>query len=230
MDKEKDTQSMGTISDFLVQKLKEDGENLEATREYLLSMFLSSATDALFYARRNAGLTQEQLAERLGKKQSAIARWEADVDGKISLRQYVEIAQACGVSPFVLTLEPLESLRDFIVHNPEVLPTQEIYQHWKKKLSEPLHTPQPAALKPSTVQTPVSAAPPTNLTNSTHEGVQAVNFVEQYLGLEQLRSVSLQLQSDNVTNMGRILSASASDQLEVSQTFSSFNQEKAIAA
>lgn len=137
MDKEKDSQPMETISDFLVQMLREDGEDLESTREYLLSMFLSSAIDALFYARRKAGLTQEQLAQKLGKKQSAIARWEADVDGKMSLRQYVEIAQACGVTPFAMALEPLEALRNFVLDNPEDLPTQELYLAWMKRAVEP---------------------------------------------------------------------------------------------
>ena len=137
MGNEKDTQSMGTVSDFLSRKLREDGENLEATQEYLMSMFLSSAVDALFDARRKAGLTQKQLAQKLGKKQSAIARWEADVDGKMSLRQYVEIAQACGVNPFALVLESLEALRDFVIDNPEALPTQELYQDWAQRKNEP---------------------------------------------------------------------------------------------
>lgn len=138
MDKEKVPQTMRTVSDFLSQKLSEDGEDLEATREYLMSVFLSSSVDALFDARRKAGLTQKQLAQKLGKKQSAIARWEADVDGKMSLRQYIEIAQACGVNPFVIALESLEHLREFIIDDPEVLPTQELYQDWMKKKSEPL--------------------------------------------------------------------------------------------
>lgn len=137
MGNEKDTQSMGTVSDFLSRKLMEDGENLEATREYLMSMFLSSAVDALFDARRKAGLTQKQLAQKLGKKQSAIARWEADVDGRMSLKQYVEIAQACGANPFVLALESLEHLREFVIDDPDVLPTQELYQEWMQRKTEP---------------------------------------------------------------------------------------------
>lgn len=138
MGNEKDIQSMGTVSDFLSRKLSEDGEKLEATREYLMSMFLSSAVDALFDARRKAGLTQKQLAQKLGKKQSAIARWEADVDGRMSLRQYVEIAQACGVSPFVMVLESLEHLREFVIDDPDVLPTQELYQEWEQRKNESL--------------------------------------------------------------------------------------------
>ncbi len=81
-------------------------------------------------------LTQKQLAQKLGKKQSAIARWEADVDGKMSLRQYVEIAQACGVNPLVLALESLEHLREFVIDDPDVLPTQELYQEWERRKNE----------------------------------------------------------------------------------------------
>ena len=42
--------------------------------------------EALFYARREAGLTQAQLADRLQTKHSSIACWEADTSGSISLR------------------------------------------------------------------------------------------------------------------------------------------------
>ncbi|MFL5629384.1 MAG: helix-turn-helix domain-containing protein [Ktedonobacteraceae bacterium] len=230
MDKEKETQSMGTMSDFLTRKLRVDGKNLEATREYLMSMFLSSATDALFNARRMAGLTQEQLAQKLGKKQSAIARWEADVDGKMSLRQYVEIAQACGVSPFVIALEPLESLRDFLIDNPEVLPTQELYQALMKKKSEPLQVSLPITAKTFMVQEAVSLAPSTNATISTQEGKQAVRFAEQLLrDQRQVGKVSFQLPSDNVTNMSLGFQILNPHQQEVSQPFSTVNQVKAMA-
>jgi transcriptional regulator with XRE-family HTH domain len=50
---------------------------------------------ALIRARADAGLTQEELAERMGTKQEAIARWEG---GKVmpSTRTLVRLAKATG--------------------------------------------------------------------------------------------------------------------------------------
>ena len=47
--------------------------------------------------RSSAGLTQRQLAERMGKPQSMIARWELGHDVP-RLDSLVAIANACGVS------------------------------------------------------------------------------------------------------------------------------------
>src|SRR5271157_3929395 len=99
MEKAKDTRIMGTMADYLIRKLKDEKNGLENAVAFLRAAFLSSAVDALFYARRKAGLTQEQVAQKLGKKQEAIARWEADKEGRMSLRQYFDLAVACGRIP-----------------------------------------------------------------------------------------------------------------------------------
>lgn len=58
-----------------------------------------AALDALLQARREAGLTQAQVAERMGIKQSALARIESSLGSKkhsptlATLRKY---AAACG--------------------------------------------------------------------------------------------------------------------------------------
>lgn len=58
-----------------------------------------AALDALLRARREAGLTQAQVAERMGIKQSALARIESSLGSKkhsptlATLRKY---ADACG--------------------------------------------------------------------------------------------------------------------------------------
>ena len=54
-----------------------------------------SLAAALIRARANAGLTQEQLAGRMGTKQEAVARWEG---GKIlpSTRTLTRLAKATG--------------------------------------------------------------------------------------------------------------------------------------
>ena len=50
---------------------------------------------ALIRARADAGLTQEELAERMGTKQAAVARWEG---GKVmpSTRTLARLAKATG--------------------------------------------------------------------------------------------------------------------------------------
>lgn len=58
-----------------------------------------AALDALLQARREAGLTQAQVAERMGIKQSSLARIESSLGSKkhsptlATLRKY---AEACG--------------------------------------------------------------------------------------------------------------------------------------
>ncbi len=136
MTHDKDTQVSGTINDYLVEKLANEQENTEFIAEYLKASFLTSAVQELFYARRNAYLTQEELAQKLGKKQEAIARWEADFDGKMSLRQYVELALACGVVPLPLRTEPINDVRDYVIDNSEAQWTQELYDIWKKRKSQ----------------------------------------------------------------------------------------------
>jgi hypothetical protein len=54
-------------------------------------------------------------AERLHTKQPAIARLEADFDGAMSLRRYVDFALACGFIPHHFTFTPIETARNFII-------------------------------------------------------------------------------------------------------------------
>ncbi len=58
-------------------------------------MFMRSA-DLLIAGRRRAGLSQEQLAERLGRTQSTIARWESGYQHP-PLESVVEALHACGL-------------------------------------------------------------------------------------------------------------------------------------
>ncbi|MGH2485612.1 MAG: helix-turn-helix domain-containing protein, partial [Ktedonobacterales bacterium] len=87
----------GTVEDAIRVLLAHDDD---AAREYLKESFLTRAMLALFNARRDVGLTQAQLAERLGTQQSSIARLERDLSGSVTLRRFVEVALACGVMPF----------------------------------------------------------------------------------------------------------------------------------
>jgi transcriptional regulator with XRE-family HTH domain len=54
------------------------------------------SADLLVAGRRRAGLSQEQLAERLGRTQSTIARWESGYQHP-PLESVVEALHACGL-------------------------------------------------------------------------------------------------------------------------------------
>ena len=130
MEKYKNNQISETTDDIIVQELTDENNGPAFVREFLKAGFLSSAVDALFYARRQADLTQAQVAERLNTKQAAIARLEADTDGSMSLRRYVEFALACGMVPLNITLVPIESVRSFIITYPDLPLTQMNYDTW----------------------------------------------------------------------------------------------------
>jgi transcriptional regulator with XRE-family HTH domain len=56
---------------------------------------------ALTAARRNAGVSQLTLAERLGRPQSFVAKFEAG-ERRLDVAEFVAIAAAIGVDPFAL--------------------------------------------------------------------------------------------------------------------------------
>ena len=128
----------GTIEDSIRELL---GSDEEATRAYLKESFLSEAILALFHARRDAGLTQAQLAGRLGVKQPTIARLERDFSGSFTLRRYVEVALACGVIPLDLALVPIEQLKQFVLDDPGAEKTAAAFNAW-------LAAQRPAPLSP----------------------------------------------------------------------------------
>ncbi len=85
MSRERDMENTSLTSGYIKERLSLD-KGGDFTRAYLKKGFLTAAMEALFYARREAGLTQAQLADRLQTKHSSIACWEADTSGSISLR------------------------------------------------------------------------------------------------------------------------------------------------
>ena len=140
MDHDEDIQVAGTMTDYLIEKLTDEEQGKEFADEYLKEAFLTSAVNALFYMRRQAGLTQAQVAERLNTKQSAIARLEGDFDGGMSLRRYVDFALACGMVPHNITFAPLESVISYTIAQPKILYTQVNYLEWLEANSSPTST------------------------------------------------------------------------------------------
>lgn len=99
----------GRLLDDVVNDLLEAGG--EGATAYLQHWWLCDTVDALVSARHRAGLTQADVAERMGTTQSAIARLERDRDGGISLRRYVAYCVACGVLPDVMQMAAVEARR-----------------------------------------------------------------------------------------------------------------------
>lgn len=130
MQQDDDIQIVGTMGDYLVQKLRDEEHGQEYAVGYLKADFLASAATVLSDLRHKAGLTQAQVAERLHTKQSAVARLEADFDGAMSLRRYIDFALACGVIPHHFTFTPVETARNFTIENPETPLTFENQLNW----------------------------------------------------------------------------------------------------
>ncbi len=136
MSRRNDAQSSGSTSDYIKERLSVD-KGGDFTRAYLKKGFLTAAMDALFYARREAGLTQAQVADRLHTKHTSIARWEADTSGSMSLHRYAEIALAYGMIPLDIKLVPISSLCDYVTEDPQASRTADCYDAWLSKKFKP---------------------------------------------------------------------------------------------
>lgn len=200
MGKSEDTSSTGTPLDFIVGMMTDEKDGKEFTLEYLKASFLSSVGRSLYYARRQAGLTQAQIAERMNTTQPVIARFEADKNGAISFHRYVDFAIACGLMPRSLVLhpilEPIASLRDEVIARAEV-----------RRSQEPPNTGQSNSIRAFTgngTWLVSNAASPTDRTPLSYQDVKAAS--------ETARNIVSQFQQqsrgDNATNtsMGRLTS------------------------
>lgn len=135
MEKYENAQNKVTTDDVIAQELADEKNNSGFVEEYLKINFMSSAVDTLFHARRQAVLTQTQVAERLKTKQAAIARLEADTNGSLTLRHYAEFALACGMVPLNITLAPIDLVRQYILARPNGQVTQEEFNDWSKSIN-----------------------------------------------------------------------------------------------
>ncbi|KPF62767.1 hypothetical protein IP69_20140 [Bosea sp. AAP35] len=54
---------------------------------------------ALIAARKDAGMTQVELAERIGQRQTFVSKYEKG-ERRLDVAEYIEIARAIGVEPY----------------------------------------------------------------------------------------------------------------------------------
>lgn len=104
-------------------------ESDESADAYLRESWLSAMMAALRNARRSAGLTQQELAERLGTQQPAVSRLEHDED--TTFERFLDYLMACDRMPFEeLQTAPLQGLRRYLRANPEAPRTAAAYKAW----------------------------------------------------------------------------------------------------
>ena len=106
----------GAIADLARAELV-DSDN--GGRTLLGRAWLGAVTRELRRARCEAGLSQQEVAERLGTTQSAIARLERDREGRFSVHTLVEYALAIGWFPFDFELAPFETIRALAIAHPD---------------------------------------------------------------------------------------------------------------
>lgn len=66
-------------------------------------------TAILWSARRRSGMTQQQVADRLGKPQSYVAKVER-AERRIDVVEFIALSQAIGVDPVVMFKSLLDEL------------------------------------------------------------------------------------------------------------------------
>lgn len=127
---EQDKLNTKTTAEFIASKLKAPIDSEAYYRGYLRAGFLEDAVNTLRQVRRQVGLTQSQVAEKLNTRQAAIARLEDDTEGAMSLRRYVDYLMACGMIPYNITYVPIDTVREYTIEHPQLPLTQERYHVW----------------------------------------------------------------------------------------------------
>lgn len=68
---------------------------MASTRSELYQALLA----ALIQARKDAGVTQVQLAERIGQRQTFVSKYE-NGERRLDVAEYIMVARAIGVEPY----------------------------------------------------------------------------------------------------------------------------------
>lgn len=105
-------------------------ESEEAAGEYLKATWFYRAMEGIREARIQSGLTQSDVAEKIGTTQSVIARLENAYEGTFSLNRFLEYAWASGAAPLDLTWVSPDELRAFAALNPAAPRTEEAVRLW----------------------------------------------------------------------------------------------------
>lgn len=102
------------VTEYSLEELLEKSD-LDATAGYLLADWFYRAMGAIRDTRLRNGLTQSDVAEKIGTTQSVVARMENAHRGSFSLDRFLEYAWACGAAPLQLEFGPPEELRQLAI-------------------------------------------------------------------------------------------------------------------
>jgi transcriptional regulator with XRE-family HTH domain len=75
-------------------------------RRWVADALYNRSIELLIAARESAGLTQWDVAHRLGKPQSFVSKYERQ-ERRLDLAEYIEVAQALGADPAKLVAKLL---------------------------------------------------------------------------------------------------------------------------
>ena len=115
----------GTLDDAVRGFLAEDEESCRA---YLKESWLAAVMAELRRARQRAGLTQADLAERMGTKQPSIARLERAED--TTLGRLWDYLYACGEAPTEIETVPVAGHAGFVEACPSDERTASAVRTW----------------------------------------------------------------------------------------------------
>jgi transcriptional regulator with XRE-family HTH domain len=104
----------------------------EAAAAYLRSSWFYRTMETIRNARLRNGLTQQDIADKLGTTQSAIARLENAHTGNFSLDRLLKYAWACGAAPLDLEFAAPEELRAYAQEHPRGSRTYTDLLDWKR--------------------------------------------------------------------------------------------------
>lgn len=92
--------------------------NNDNLKEYLKTDWIIGMMLRLEQARKDAGLTQGDLAQKLNRQQSVVSRTERDLEGSISLSRYADWLFACDAIPSEIEIMSLDNVRQNLLRPP----------------------------------------------------------------------------------------------------------------
>ena len=101
----------GTLEEGLLDAI---GDNEARAVEVLRAQFLRGISRQLYRARREAGLSQQDLAQMLHTTQSSISRTECDKAGAMSMKRFVDWMIACDAVPTAVQTVATEAALDVV--------------------------------------------------------------------------------------------------------------------
>lgn len=134
--------SPGTAFAELVRTLVDDGRPEAAAAAYLREDWVSGVIALLRAARREAGLTQGEIADRLGTTQSAVARLERGDDAKLS--RVWDYLWACGKTPLTVDTTAGARLRRYVAEQPSAPRSASAVDRWIAGREAALHSVAPS--------------------------------------------------------------------------------------